>query len=225
MKKTPCKGFSMQKKHIIWDFNGTLLNDAQLSVDCDNHVFDELGLPHITIEDYRAHMTMPVRDFYTALGFDLNVYPYETIARIWLDMFNEKAVSCGLVPGALEAIDRLAAAGHSQSILSASYEPDLRKQCEGLELTARMNAINGLSDESARKKTDIGRAQMQALGLEGKDVVLVGDMLADAELAQALGAHCVLVPWGHNAKRRLEGALFPVAESFEELESIIAALE
>lgn len=27
-------------KHIIWDFNGTLLNDAQLSVDLDNYVFD-----------------------------------------------------------------------------------------------------------------------------------------------------------------------------------------
>ena len=214
----------MQKKHIIWDFNGTLLNDAQLSVDCDNHVFDELGLARITIEDYRAHMTMPVRDFYTALGIDLAVYPYETIARIWLDMFNKNAVSCGLVPGALETIDRLAAAGHSQSILSASYEPDLRKQCEGLNLSSRMAVINGLCDESARKKTDIGRAQMKALGLEGKDVVLVGDMLADAELARALGTDCVLVPWGHNADFRLEGEGFPVARSFEELERIISGL-
>jgi len=214
----------MKKKHIIWDFNGTLLNDAQLSVDCDNHVFDELGLARITIEDYRAHMTMPVRDFYTALGIDLSVYPYETIARIWLDMFNRNAVSCGLVPGALEAIDRLAAAGYRQSILSASYEPDLRKQCDGLGLTQRMDAINGLGDESARKKTDIGRAQMKALGLNGEDVVLVGDMLADAELALALGASCVLVPWGHNAEFRLEGAGFPVARSFEELKEILDRL-
>ena len=101
----------MQKKHIIWDFNGTLLNDAQLSVDCDNHVFDELGLARITIEDYRAHMTMPVRDFYTALGVDLNVYKYETISRIWLDRFNRHAVSVGLVPGALELTKRMKEAG------------------------------------------------------------------------------------------------------------------
>ena len=107
---------------------------------------------------------------------------------------------------------------------SASYEPDLLAQCAGLGLTERMTVINGLSDESARKKTDIGRAQMQALGLEGKDVVLVGDMLADAELARALGAHCVLVPWGHNADFRLEGAGFPIARSFEALEAIITTL-
>ena len=50
-------------KHIIWDFNGTLLNDAQLSVDLDNYVFDRIGVPRITLEDYRNNMTMPVRDF------------------------------------------------------------------------------------------------------------------------------------------------------------------
>ena len=37
-------------KHIIWDFNGTLLGDAQLSVDVDNAVFDRLGLPRITLD-------------------------------------------------------------------------------------------------------------------------------------------------------------------------------
>lgn len=214
----------MKKKHIIWDFNGTLLADAQLSVDCDNHTFDVLGLPHITIEDYRRHMTMPVRDFYTALGVDLSVYPYETISRIWLDMFNEHAVSCGLVPGALHAIDRLHALGHTQSILSASYEPDLIAQCEGLGLTERMAAINGLGDESAKKKTDIGRAQIASLSLTGADVVLVGDMVADAELSQALGTDCVLVPWGHNDASRLEKTGYPVAHSFEELEEIITRM-
>ena len=94
-------------KHIIWDFNGTLLSDAQLGVDCDNHVFDTLGLPRITMDDYRAHMTMPVRDFYTSLGVDLNVYKYETISRLWLDRFNRHAVAVGLVSGALESIVRL----------------------------------------------------------------------------------------------------------------------
>ena len=57
-------------KHIIWDFNGTLLNDAQLSVDLDNDVFDQIGVPRITLEDYRNNMTMPVRDFYPRVGVD-----------------------------------------------------------------------------------------------------------------------------------------------------------
>ena len=119
-------------KHIIWDFNGTLLHDAQLSTDVDNYVFDTLGLPRITIEDYRRHMTMPVRDFYKALGVDLNVYTYETISRLWLDQFNARVGEAGLVPGALEAIARLQALGYTQSVLSASrnlYNSFLEEIC------------------------------------------------------------------------------------------------
>ena len=211
-------------KHIIWDFNGTLLCDAQLGVDCDNHVFDTLGLKRITLSDYRAHMTMPVRDFYTALGVDLNIYKYETISRIWLDMFNQHAVSVGLIPGALESIARLKDMGFTQSILSASYEKSLREQCEGLGLVPYMQEISGLGDESAQKKTDIGRAQMERLGLRPQDCVLVGYMVADSELADVLGTHCVLVPWGHNSEERLKNTGRRVAHSFEELEAILTEL-
>jgi len=212
-------------RHIIWDFNGTLLADAQLGVDADNHVFDVLGLPRITIEDYRRHMTMPVRDFYTALGVDLNVHTYDVISRLWLDYFNPRAVGVGLVPGALEAVKRFGAMGFTQSILSASYEVSLLEQCRALGLTEHMNAVSGLSDESAQKKTDIGRRQMQRLGLGADDAVLVGDMAADAELAHALGTRCVLVPWGHNDEARLALTGFPVARSFEELERLLARMQ
>jgi len=208
-------------KHIIWDFNGTLLSDAQLGVDCDNHVFDTLGLPRITLEDYRRHMTMPVRDFYTALGVDLNVYPYETISRLWLDRFNGHAVEAGLVPGALELVKQLKAAGFTQSILSASYERSLLAQCAELGLSDVMDAISGLGDESAQKKTEIGRKQIDQLGLEARNCVLVGDMVADCELAHALGTACVLVSWGHNSEERLQKTGCAVAGSMEELQSML----
>ena len=211
-------------KHIIWDFNGTLLADAQLGVDCDNHVFDTLGLPRITLEDYRRHMTMPVRDFYTALGVDLSVYKYETISRLWLDRFNQHAVGAGLVPGALDVIARLKETGFTQSILSASYEASLLEQCGALGLAPYMDMISGLADESAQKKTDIGRRQIQRLGLCAEDCVLVGGMVADCELAQALGAQCVLVPWGHNSGVRLEKTGCTVAGSLDELEQILKNL-
>ena len=209
------------KKHIIWDFNGTLLYDAQLSVDCDNYVFAVLGLPHITIDDYRAHMTMPVRNFYTSLGVDLAVYPYETISRLWLDRFNELAVSTGLTPGIMNVVRALHAAGHTQSILSASFEPSLREQCDHLGLTPYMTAVNGLSDESATPKTEIGRRQMQALGIAPENAVLVGDMITDSELADALGTACVLVEWGHNSCERLEPTGRTIAHTCDELLAIL----
>ncbi|MEE0298710.1 MAG: HAD hydrolase-like protein [Christensenellales bacterium] len=208
-------------KHIIWDFNGTLLNDTQLSLDVDNNVFEKLGIPAITIDDYRNNMTMPVRDFYPTVGVDYSVHSYETIARLWLDEFNQKAVGVGLVSGALDAIRFFHGQGRSQSVLSASYEPSLRKQCEALGLTPYMADISGLEDESASKKTEIGRRQLRELGLEGRDVVLIGDMLTDAHLAEDLGADCILVSWGHNDLKRLLSSGLPVARDFGELEEIL----
>lgn len=208
-------------KHIIWDFNGTLLNDTQLSLDVDNNVFEKLGIPGITLDDYRNNMTMPVRDFYPAVGVDYSVHSYETIARLWLDEFNQKAVGVGLVSGALDAIRFFHSQGRSQSVLSASYEPSLRKQCEALGLTPYMADISGLEDESASKKTEIGRRQLRELGLEGRDVVLIGDMLTDAHLAEDLGADCILVSWGHNDLKRLLSSGLPVARDFGELEEIL----
>lgn len=208
-------------KHIIWDFNGTLLNDTQLSLDVDNNVFEKLGIPAITLDDYKNNMTMPVRDFYSAVGVDYSVHSYETIARLWLDEFNQKAVGVGLVSGALDAIRFFHSQGRSQSVLSASYEPSLRKQCEALGLTPYMTDISGLEDESASKKTEIGRRQLRELGLEGRDVVLIGDMLTDAHLAEDLGADCILVSWGHNDLKRLLSSGLPVARDFGELEEIL----
>lgn len=208
-------------KHIIWDFNGTLLNDTQLSLDVDNNVFEKLGIPAITIDDYRNNMTMPVRDFYPAVDVDYSIHSYETIARLWLDEFNQKAVGVGLVSGALDAIRFFHGQGRSQSVLSASYEPSLRKQCEALGLTPYMADISGLEDESASKKTEIGRRQLRELGLEGRNVVLIGDMLTDAHLAEDLGADCILVSWGHNDLKRLLSSGLPVARDFGELEEIL----
>jgi len=152
---------------------------------------------------------------------DLAVYPYETISRLWLDRFNRLAVDAGLVPGVLDVVRALHEAGYTQSVLSASYEPSLLEQCGHLGLVPYMQAINGLSDESAARKTEIGRMQMERLGLAGENVVLVGDMIADSDLASALRTDCVLVPWGHNSRARLETTGRTIAATCEELLALL----
>ena len=61
----------MKYQHIIWDWNGTLLNDAWLFVDIMNGVLSNRKLPLITVDDYRKLFCFPVKDYYKKLGFDL----------------------------------------------------------------------------------------------------------------------------------------------------------
>ena len=67
----------MKYKHIIWDWNGTLIDDAWLCVEILNNILEKRGLNAITIDDYREHFTFPVRDYYVKLGFDFSVEPFE----------------------------------------------------------------------------------------------------------------------------------------------------
>ena len=42
----------MKYRNIIWDYNGTIINDAQLAVDAENVVLKSYGLPEIDLAFY-----------------------------------------------------------------------------------------------------------------------------------------------------------------------------
>ena len=65
----------MKYKHIIWDWNGTLLNDRWVCVNGINNCLKKRGLSSISEETYKSIFTFPVKDYYKKLGFDFNYLP------------------------------------------------------------------------------------------------------------------------------------------------------
>lgn len=53
---------------IVWDFNGTVLDDAGASVAAVNRMLRRRGLPPITLEWYRKNLCMPLETFYAGIG-------------------------------------------------------------------------------------------------------------------------------------------------------------
>jgi phosphoglycolate phosphatase-like HAD superfamily hydrolase len=53
--------------HLVWDWNGTVLNDFDVSFRSTNSSFRDAGLPEITTATYRALLRSPIRSFYTAV--------------------------------------------------------------------------------------------------------------------------------------------------------------
>ena len=62
----------MKYKHIIWDWNGTLLNDLTLCVDLLNVSLEKRKLPEMTEEKYRKKFLFPIKTFYESIGFDFS---------------------------------------------------------------------------------------------------------------------------------------------------------
>lgn len=204
-------------KHIIWDWNGTLLDDAWLCVEALNTILRRRGREPIGLDTYRQHFGFPVARFYEFLGFAGDDASFHAISREFLRAYGERWHACRLHEGAETALRRLSAAGATHSVLSAAQQEALESGVRHFGLEHHFQGLVGLDNIYAHGKLDQGRAWVRRLGCAASEILFVGDTLHDHEVAQAIGADCVLVPHGHYSADRLRGAAAPVLAGFEEL--------
>jgi phosphoglycolate phosphatase len=189
--------------HLIWDFNGTLLDDVALSMECTNRMLRERGLPVIPdLDAHRDRNQFPIIESYRALGFDFEKEDYYTVlAPQWVEMYLEGEHLCDTMPGVRETLERVREMGIPQLILSASHIEMLTGQLDRLGIAEYFSEILGLGDIYAGGKTELAIAWRR----RNPDAVplFVGDTHHDAESAEAMGADCVLYVGGHQSKKRL----------------------
>jgi phosphoglycolate phosphatase len=208
----------MRYRHVIWDWNGTLLDDAWLCVEILNGLLRDAGRAPISVEQYRAHFLFPVVRFYEWLGFDFVSDSFDSVSQRYIAEYNRRRYECRLQPRAAESLERLRTAGLEQSVLSAYREDTLREAVMHYRLTGFFTRLSGLDNIRAEGKLDLGRAHMRALELHesAHTVLLIGDTVHDHEVAAALGADCLLLHHGHMHAERLEQRGVPVAGSLAE---------
>ena len=54
----------MKYKHIVWDWNGTLLDDRWLCIEAINIVLRSRGMPLVSNKNYRDVFCFPVIEYY-----------------------------------------------------------------------------------------------------------------------------------------------------------------
>jgi len=204
-------------RHVIWDWNGTLLDDAWLCVEVMNGLLAPRGLVPLDAARYQRLFGFPVRDYYVRLGFDFAVDPFEKVGTDFIVGYQERQHECRLQPGAHEALAALADRNIGCSILSASQQARLEEQATRLGVRDRFDAVLGLDDHFAGGKLELGRRRIAALGLDPAQVLLVGDTDHDFEVARDIGVRCVLVPSGHQSEERLRALGAPLLPSLAAL--------
>jgi phosphoglycolate phosphatase len=191
-------------RHVIWDFNGTLLDDVACCIGALSTLLAERSLPPITTERYREEFGFPVRDFYVGLGFDLELEDFDALSRTFIDRYLARLVEASAHQGAHDALRYVARRSLRQSVLSAMEHTLLSDLLVRYDLHEPMLHVRGLSDLRASSKVDLGRALLGDLGVPADAVVLVGDTLHDFETATAIGCRSILVAHGHQSRARLE---------------------
>jgi phosphoglycolate phosphatase len=95
----------MQKRrirNIIWDWNGTLLNDMVICIECMNTMLNKRSLPQLSSDHYREVFTFPVREYFLQIGFDFSTedFEYRQSSLLISITASMKISACFLRPGA-----------------------------------------------------------------------------------------------------------------------------
>ena len=130
--------------HIVWDWNGTLLDDLTVVVAAVNDTLATVGRRSITIEEYGAHYTRPVLLFYERLlGRPVGNPEWLRFDQVFHDSYRRLVESASLASEAREALIAAAHAGLSQSLLSMYWHDELVPQVERFNLGEFLIRIDG----------------------------------------------------------------------------------
>ena len=78
----------MKYKYIIWDWNGTIMDDVHVALDAVNVMLDQWNRPRISMEEYRRAMDTPILRFYEEF-FDMKETSFEWIAKEFNGYYKE----------------------------------------------------------------------------------------------------------------------------------------
>ena len=196
----------MKIKHIIWDWNGTLLDDNWLSVTAINILLKKYKLPTIEKDQYLDIFSFPVIDYYEKLGFDFDKTPFSIIGTEFIKEYTDRMYKPKLHIGTRNLLSSLMATGVTHSLLSAAKQQMLDELIDYHNLNQYFIKVVGLDNHYANSKLERGKEWMNELHFGSHEVLFVGDTLHDLDVANDIGADCVLIANGHNSYERLKAA-------------------
>ena len=210
--------------YILWDWNGTLLDDTQAALDTLNIMLARRRGRPIAMDYYRDHFAFPVKPFYKSIGVCLENEDWDALAVEYHDTY--AAQPKRLNPETLAALERVKASGARQSIVSALRQDLLEAITAELGVAKYMDFVYGVDNLDGRSKVERARelvsslqtsqtSQIPQTSQTSQTFVLIGDSLHDKEVADALGVRCVLCAQGSHAGWRLR-AVAPTGDTLME---------
>lgn len=205
------------RKHVIWDWNGTLLDDVAACVESINTLLIRRGMRPVTPREYSEMFDFPVKDYYVKLGFDFQHEDWDALAREFHDVYATVSAGTVLRRGAVPFLAELKDVGITLSILSASETGMLKRMMRERGVLDYFTHVCGLGDLYAHSKMDLGRELIGRNRQSTEGFLLIGDTTHDFDVARELAIPCLLMTGGHQSEQKLRRCGCPVVHSFDEI--------
>jgi phosphoglycolate phosphatase len=210
---------NMKYNTIIWDWNGTLINDRWLAVEVMNKMLTSRKMEPLTHEKYMEVFDFPVKDYYQKVGFDFEKESFEIVGTEFIVNYNRRVLECEMQPYALDALKSFKNSSLNQFVLSARGHKELQKEFKFYKIEQFFESFSGLSDHYANGKTQLGHKLIENQNIDKRKAILIGDTVHDYEVAESLGIDCILVEGGHHSKERLLECGTQVISNLSELKN------
>lgn len=201
-------------EHVIWDWNGTLFDDASFTLSIMNGMLSRRGKQTMSKDRYAEIFDFPVKDYYQKVGWDFEEQTFEELSDEFIEEYYRRHRECPLRKNTEEI---LRANPVPQSILTASKQSDIDLLVNHFGLDDFFVGLRGLDNHHAAGKLDVGKKWVEELDIAPDRILMIGDTTHDAELVRELGMKGVLIMSGHQSRTRLEACGFPVIDNLMEL--------
>jgi len=199
-------------KNIVFDWNGTLLEDTDAIHACLNIILERVGHKTIDIETYRDHYDVPFERFYK--NFGLTDYEIEALElhknNFFHDHYEPRAAVAELREGAAAILNH-AHHNHVQSLILSNHlvEP-IRTQLRRHAIEDMFTDVLAYADRATQfrdmTKGERLRQFMVRHELKPDQTIIVGDSIEEINIAHEQGLIGVAITGGCVSEQRLQAA-------------------
>lgn len=201
----------MRYSEIFWDWNGTVVDDLDASMESTNRMLRARKMRTMTKEDYFNVFGFPVSAYYERLGFDFTKDPFDVLAREFTANYAELSASCSVFPDVRKLLSELKRRGARQYILTSSEQTSLERWMIELDVRSFFEDVIGSDNFNGEGKTGLAARWLKAHPQTNPaESVLIGDTVHDHKVASFNGMNCVLVSRGHGSAAALFRTGVPV---------------
>lgn len=195
----------MRFRTVLFDLDGTLIDQFRAIHRCHAHAMRSIGLPEPTYVQVKAAVGRGVEDAIATLAGPGNV---ARLLPLVLEHWRKTGLDdAALLPGAREILESLRARGVPCAALTNKRGPDARAVCAHLGLSSLLVDIFGAGDTPWLKpRREFADHALRTLGAEASSTALVGDSIHDVATARNAGLVFIGVTTGTHTAGELRAA-------------------
>ena len=179
---------------ILWDWNGTLINDVDLSNTIANKQILGHGLKPLSKEELQKAFCFPIKNYYEKLGFNLEGDIFKNLSKNFIDSYEKEMASLSLFEGTETLLNLLS--DRNQFIISAAEEVHLKEIVSSHGISHHFTELYGLRGVHGHSKVQRCKDLVKDFSLDPKTTLLVGDTEHDAEVAKNSGINSLIIADG-----------------------------